>query len=434
MKKPYVVGLLLLLLSGCASYSSSFQRIELLLAQQKPREALLELDKHPVSGADKLLYLLDKAMLQRMSGLYAESNASFEAAKKVIESLQGTSLVEQAGALTLNDSVMSYEGESFEQVYIHLYEALNYLALGQLDEARVEALQVDERFKALAEDNGESLIAGAFARYLAGMIYEAEGEVDQAMVSYRKAYEMYRKQGKTLGVAAVPRFLQQDLLRLSKQLGLMDEFEAYKKQFKDVAEQQSGHEADMGEVVLLLHAGLAPIKRVRDVFINTDDGVPVRISLPVYQSRPTVVKGATLQVGNISRDAVLVDNVDAMAKVSLEKRRPAMVARLVARAVAKAALSNKAEQQGGELAGLLVDVAAMATETADTRSWLTLPKHIYLFRMALPEGEYPALLTLVGTQGQALTEIDLGTIHIKSGRILFMDKTYIPPSSFGRVM
>ncbi len=133
MKKPCIVGLLLLLLSGCASYSSSFQRIESLLAQQKPREALLELDKHPVSGADKLLYLLDKAMLQRMSGLYAESNASFEVAKKVIESLQGTSLVEQAGALTLNDSVMSYEGESFEQVYIHLYEALNYLALGQLD-------------------------------------------------------------------------------------------------------------------------------------------------------------------------------------------------------------------------------------------------------------------------------------------------------------
>ena len=434
MKKPYIVGLLLLFLSGCASYSSSFQRIESLLSQQKPQEALLELEKHPAKGADKLLYLLDKAMLQRMNGLYAESNASFEAAKKVIESLQGTSFVEQAGALTINDNMMSYEGESFEQVGIHLYEALNYIALGQLDEARVEALQVDERLKALAEDSGDSWVEDAFSRYLAGLIYDAEGEADNAMISYRKAYEVYRKQGKTLGVAAVPRFLKQDLLRLSKQLGLMDEFESYKKLFKDVAEEQNDREADMGEVVLLLHAGLAPIKRSQSLFINSDEGVPVRISLPVYQSRPTVVTGAKLNIDSASQVAVLVENVDAIAKVSLESHKPAMVARLVARAVAKAALSNKAERQGGELAGFLVDVAALATETADTRSWLTLPKHIYLSRMALPEGEYPASLTLVGTQGQTLTEIDLGTIHIKPGRILFIDKTYIPPLPLRRMM
>jgi hypothetical protein len=133
------IGLLLVSLSGCASYSNSFQKIEQLLVQQKPEAALLELETNPKSGKDKLLYLLDRAMLQRLNGLYVESNASFEEAKELIESLQGTSLLEEAGTLTLSDSARSYEGEDFEQVSIHIYEALNYMALGLWDEARVEA-------------------------------------------------------------------------------------------------------------------------------------------------------------------------------------------------------------------------------------------------------------------------------------------------------
>ena len=150
MSKLLTIGLLILL-TGCANYSSDFQHIEVLLQQQKPQEALLELEQHPVSGKDALLYFLNKAMLERMNGLYVESNASFEQAKEIIESLKGVSIQEQVGSLAINEGTKSYEGEPYEQMAIHIYEAFNYIALGQLDDARVEALQVDLRLQALAQ-------------------------------------------------------------------------------------------------------------------------------------------------------------------------------------------------------------------------------------------------------------------------------------------
>ncbi len=418
MHKLYTLGLLVLFLSGCASYSNSFQQIESLLVQQKPQEALVELEKKPASGRDRLLYLLDKAMLQRMSGLFAESNTTFEEAKKLIASLRATSLVEQAGAVTINDSAMSYEGEDFEQVLIHVYEALNYIALGQLDEARVEALQVDERLKQLSEGE-DNIKEDAFSRYLAGLVYEAEHELDEAMIAYRKAYEAYQYESE-----ALPKLLKKDLLRLTYQLGLMDEFVKYKKEF-DMDDSFIEDAIGRGEVVVLLHAGLAPIKRSTSVFVNADDGVPVRISLPVYQSRKLAFSSARLTVGTTSVDLEVADDIDAIARASLESHKAAMTARLIARAIAKAAISKQAEKQGGEIAGFLADVAALATETADTRSWLTLPKRIYLSRLPMDDGEYQASLSLLGQQGEVIQNVNLGLITVRSGEKTFVEKTVV---------
>jgi len=424
MHKFYVIGLVVLFFSGCASYSSSFQRIELLLAQQKPQQALLELEKNPATGTDKVLYLMDRAMLQRMSGLYQESNATFEEAKKHIQSLKGTSLLEQAGALAINDSSMSYEGEDYEQVAIHIYEALNYIALGQLDEARVEALQVDLLLKAKATDES-SFVEHAFSRYLTGLIYESGGEFDNALIAYRKAEQAYEKSKKTLKVNT-PLYLKKDLLRLTKKLGLLNEYVAYKTKFSLDVDAPSDAK-DMGEVVLILHTGLAPIKRSQSLFVNTDDGVPVRISMPVYQSRASAIAGAQLMVGEHISQAEIVDNIDANARASLESHKGEMMVRLIARAVAKAAISNQAGKQGGELAGFLVDVVAMATETADTRSWLTLPKSILLSRLRLKSGVYPLRLELVGKHGASLGIVDLGEIDVQKGKLLFIEKMYISP-------
>ncbi|MCF6208590.1 MAG: hypothetical protein L3J61_04300 [Ghiorsea sp.] len=170
--KKLVVCLLLAVLSGCASYSQGFQKVELLLSQQKPELALQELEKNPSTVKNELLYLLDKAMLQRMSALYKASNTSFEQAKVLMDKLEATSMTEQLGALTINDSAMSYEGEDYEQIAVHIYAALNYIELGLWDEARVEALQIDERIKRLKEKRDGKAIEDPFARYLTGFIFE----------------------------------------------------------------------------------------------------------------------------------------------------------------------------------------------------------------------------------------------------------------------
>ena len=91
-----------------------------------------------------------------------------------------------------------------------------------------------------------------------------------------------------------------------------------------------------------------------------------------------------------------MEDIDAIARASLNARMPAITARAVARAIAKGVIQesvDKAGQKGDDAAvqligSLLVRVASVATERADTRSWLTLPANVQLARLALPPGSY----------------------------------------------
>lgn len=417
-----VICLLLAVLSGCASYSQGFQKIETLLSQQKPELALQELEKNPSTGTNALLYLLDKAMLQRMAGQYKASNASFEQAKVLMDKLEATSITEQIGALTINDSAMSYEGEDYEQIAVHIYAALNYIELGLWDEARVEALQIDERIKRLKEKHDGKAINDPFGRYLTGLIFEQGGEYSDAMIAYRDAYQTYQKYK-----LATPLFLQQDLLRLTKYLGLDQEHKTYMTQFSLKAYGAVRQLEKQGEVVLLIHHSLAPIKRAHELLVYSATGVPLRISMPVYQSRPNYIDQARLIVGDKSVQTVMVDSFDKLARLSLATHRAAITARLIARALIKKQAALHAKKKGGSLAGFLVDVAGMVTETADTRSWLTLPKHILFARLPLSAGTYPASLELMGANGHIVQVVDLGNIKVSKGKKTVLEKSFIGP-------
>ncbi|MDX8386938.1 MAG: hypothetical protein R8M46_00185 [Ghiorsea sp.] len=420
--KKFIICLCLVLISGCASYSSSFQKVEVLLSQQKPKEALAQLELKPQTGKNKLLYLLDKAMLQRMSGLHSQSNETFEQAKTLMEKLSVTSVTEQAAALAINDSMMSYEGEDYEQVAVHLFEALNYINLDLWDEARVEALQVDMRLKIIAQDNDVKFEEHAFSRYLTGIIYEQGKEWGDAMIAYRKAYQTYQKQKQP-----IPLFLKQDLIRLSQEMGLEKEHKEYKKSFAMDDGVSAYDLSKQGEVMVLLHQSLAPIKRSSSIFVSGAKKIEYRISLPIYQSRPTYVSSAVLTVGDKSAKAVVVNDFDHEARKSLARATPAMTARLLARAIVKKTAAKTAEKSNGNLAGLLVDVAGMVTETADTRSWLTLPKNIHFARLPIQAGTYPAKLTLLGKSGAVVRTINLGQLDVKNGKKVVLEQTFVKP-------
>jgi len=422
--KKLVVCLFLAVLSGCVSYSQGFQKVELLLSQQKPELALQELEKKPSTGKNTLLYLLDKAMLQRMNGLYEASNTSFEQAKVLMDKLEATSVTEQLGALTINDSAMSYEGEDYEQIAVHIYAALNYIELGLWDEARVEALQIDERLKRLKEKRDGKAIEDPFARYLTGFIFEQGGEYSDAMIAYRDAYQMYQRYKQP-----IPLFLQQDLLRLSKDLDLKQEYKTYTKQFAIKAVSSVRELQKQGEIVLLVHQSLAPIKRAHELLVYSATGVPLRISMPVYQSRPNYIHNARLVVGESSVTTVVVDSFDKLARLSLKTHRAAITARLIARALIKKQAAHQAEDKGGALAGLLVDVAGMVTETADTRSWLTLPKNIHFARLPISAGTHHITLELIGAAGHVVQVVSLGKVTVKQGEKVVLEKSFVAPYS-----
>ena len=431
--------IIMLGLGGCATYSGSFSVIQHDLATQQYDAALLNIEKESASTKDHVLYLLNKGMVLRMKRDFNASNIAFEAAKAEMDSLYAASVSENALSVMVNDSTVSYSGDNYERVLLHLYMALNYLELGQPDAARVEALQLDAKLREFAEKVPDSNYAeDAFTLYLTGMIYEDRGEWSDAMISYRSAYDVYKKYLTNYSLAT-PSTLKLDLMRMAKQQGLKDELAKYKSEFAiEPPNNSKGAASNLGELVFVLNNGLAPIKR--DKAINSFDvttGTMVRIALPSYESRINNVVAARITVADQQATTELVEDIDAIAKKNLEARMPAIIARSVARVVVKSVASKRARDLAlhnnnndnalaGMLGALAFQVAAVATERADTRSWLTLPSNIQLGRLSLPPGNYNVKVELMGTNQQVIATRDYPGIVIRKAHKTFLTQHWIP--------
>lgn len=444
----------ILALNGCATYSNSFTTVEHQLEKQQYDDALKTIDKQSKDKKDHVLYLLNKGMVLRMKRDFVASNESLEAAKHEMESLYAASVSENALSFVVNDATVSYAGDDYEQVLVHLYMALNYLELGQPYEARVEAQQIDIKLREIEEKiPGSKFTEDALSEYLSGLIYDELGEWSDAMISYRKAYEAYKKYQENFSVP-MPPMLKFDLVRLAKRQGLTDELARYEKEFDITPPKRNTADSDPeGELVFVLNSGLAPIKRERvirtfapppstivsarrraEYMEQPTPPVMVDIALPYYESRPNRVAGARISVSGRQADTQLMENIDAIARASLNARMPAITARAIARAVAKGAIQESVDRAGQNrddpavqlIGSLLVRVATIATERADTRSWLTLPADVQMARLPLPPGTYDVNVELLGNNGQVIETNVFPQVTIRKEHKTYLSQHTMP--------
>lgn len=423
-------------LCACASYSYTFKTVEQAIAQDDPQQALDVLEKIQGKGGiwnkGEVLYHLNKAMILRMQRQFEASNVEFENAKRLIEQYDAVSLTEQASSFLINDATRVYLGEPFEQVLLHFYAALNYLELDKTDEARVEALQVDLRLRQLNERIKDPIYTeDAFVRYLTGIIYEQLGEWSNAMIAYRKAYEGYQNYSKYFGVNT-PKSLQMSLVRLADQQGLNEELRSYKQKFAIEQWQDAFQRQRSGELVFVLNSGFAPVKKEKSVnALAPRSGQLVRVAVPDYQTRADNVGKVKLIATNKSTqkeqtvNAELVQNIDLIAIKTLQSQMPAIMLRAAARAVAKYNVTKQAQQQDQALA-LLTNIINVLTETADTRSWLTLPKNIYLARAALSPGQYDLKVEFLTAGGVMVAQKNYNDISIEQNKTRYISYHRVP--------
>jgi len=427
-----LAALALLLIQGCASYSDTVRELESAIVDQNAETGIRLLDKHRPSARNEALYQLNRAMLLRMNRQYELSNNALERAKKLIEQREALSVTEQTSTFIINETFTSFIGENYEQALIYFYAALNYIQLGDIEEARVEALQVDLLLKELAKKNSENqeiYTDDALTRYLAGMIYEELGEWSNALISYRKSYDAYQKYAGTFAVPPPP-FLKKDLLRLTEQQGLKDEFKKYKETFPQTTWLRNDQWQERGEVVFILHNGLAPIKENKVLsMLSPDTSQLLAIALPAYNVRPDPVTQVVITVAEHTVQAVAVKDIAAIATQNLESRLPWLTARALARATIKYNIVKKVGQEQGELAGLIANLATVITEVADTRSWITLPSKIFMARIALNPGTYTLSVDVYGPGKQRLTRLNFKEVTVVRNHKTFIERHWADPST-----
>jgi len=99
----------------------------------------------------------------------------------------------------------------------------------------------------------------------------------------------------------------------------------------------------------------------------------------------------------------MAEDLAAIARAELEADLPVIFARTLARAIVKYKVSDAAKDKWGELLGKVVNVATAATEQADLRAWLSLPRTIYVATIYTEPGPHAVAIdvALDATDGTA---------------------------------
>lgn len=437
--------LIISLMIGCASYK--FQEVITPLEAGTPEDAYTYLQKKAPKKPD-IPYQFELGLVAHYANHFAESSAALDIAGDIAEDRYTKSVSKELGSLVTSDKLRPYAGTQYERLLSHYYRALNYIYLNQLDSALIEcrrATALITYFK--GEDEKYDFFGAAFLAHFSGTLFEAAGEWNDALISYKQAAEYYKNAAEKTGVNT-PADIGHALLRLTRRLGFTDEFERYRAQYGEPPE----HPENYGELILFYESGYVPPKREENLIfpiLKTDkvddakDFVPtlitregavyeevkleylLRVAMPTIGSIRPRFSGISVTVeGNQETDGVLVEDVENIAIETFNKERPIILFRTLIRGVGKYLLFRQANKKN-EALGLLTNLAGVVSEQADTRSWQTLPNQIFMVRMPLPAGTHTLNLSFLGANGQVRGSQPVPDIEIQPNQITFLNhRTY----------
>ena len=410
---------LALLPLACATPGERFATVDRALTAEGPEAALARAESLGGGSGDEGLDLLHKGMLLHLVGDHEASNERLEAAARRMDALDPFSLTEGIGAVTVAETVRGFVGQPHERIALHLIRAFNFMATEQWDAARVEARQLDLRLNALGAGRSGFYRDDAFARYVTGLIYEQLGETDDARIAYRKAFQAYRDQEETTGVA-VPPPLQHALLRLTADTAFADEHEALRAVFGTPAGVDAGTAGEHGRIVLILGNGLAP--PLREASVNAQDprtGRLYRVAVPRYGDSRQPLRGVRLSAGDGTAEGAVAQDVDELARRSLDERMPGIMARAAVRVAAKDEMARQARAED-PLLGVLVNLFTFASERADDRAWTSLPGQYLLAEIPVTTATDSVTVELRGRGGRVWREtLDDLTVEPGTTRFVF---------------
>jgi hypothetical protein len=433
--------LLLSVLTGCGPSVNRYLLIEESLRANDPKraDAIVEQAEKEYGSKSRVLYGMDRGMTLQLAGDYQKSNAMLEEAEDEVDRLYTRKIRTETAAFLTNDNALPYEGDPYEQVLINALKAINYASLGEWQDALVEARRIDHRLNVLSDRTTDknAYRDDGFARYLTGILYESTGDLNNAFIAYRKAYEAFEAIHNWSHVS-VPTQLRVDLLRATDAMHLSQELMEYQRLFPETKWESSETTQRLAQVVVISYNGRAPRKedlfldlpisldalqlvllnrgfspanhqnnRVADSVLYGLNGRVVRVALPRLVPQRTQVRSDPVTLSSdtgvqLSARTEVVHSVTALAEKTLFDRLPGITAKALARAAVKYSLAEGAtrgaQQAAGKdagpwvglLVGLLTHGLAVASEEADKRSWQTLPDEIHLARLWVPPGQYQA--------------------------------------------
>ncbi len=409
---------LLLLLTGCATsslftpYPQQAEAYRQAASSDNYDHIAKQLEKR-TQGKDKLLYLQERGRIAQIQGDTTQSRQDFAAAIKLYDENDQAARIRlgetgsAVGSLMVNDNALAYRGQDYERIMLHSFQALNYWQDKDFEGAAVEFRRAtleqniakQKRDKEIAKAQEEARknevktnqleqqlggldtaaasvrnsIENAYAYYLAGVFREGTGDYNNALVDYKRAYEI------NPGLKLLPSDIQR------------------------VEQKQRGQRNDNADIVIAYEQGFIPPRESFDLPIPTIHGY-FAVSIPTYPGFSPVSPPLRVSGAQQHTETQVAAQLNAMAARALKEQLTAMLVRQTLRATLKYETQKQANDNLGLLGAFSAQIYNLVSEQADLRSWLTLPASAQVARFNVPAGEHK--LQLSGPRGNAQVTIN----------------------------
>ena len=382
-------------------FEASDYENSILYAQKK-----LKCRKNP-KGED-LLWAMQLGAVERMRKNYQQSTQYFDRAEEMLKYYDEKSEIgDTIGSIVASDNVTPYKGEEYDGVMINTYKALNFMAVGKMDLARVEFNRALDRQRRAKEKFSEEIgklkseleqkqqrnkfskanvenpktqellaqkypnlnnfeaypdFVNPFATYLAGLYFNLIGD-------YAKAADLLKE---SCGMVGDNPYIADDLATVEKILNGQAKLE--------------------NTVWLLFENGLGPVRKEFrldiPLFIVTNRIKYVGIALPKLEFRDKAYSHLLANSDGRSYMTIPVADMDRVVQTEFKKDYKGILTRAIISATAKAVAQYAMQQQGGNAASIASTMMAaysFASTAADVRIWTTLPKDFQVARFPKPK-------------------------------------------------
>jgi len=359
------------------------------------------------SEKNAIMLFLDKGLLEHYAGDYQNSSQSLQEAERLIEEAYTKSITAGFLSYIVNDNTKEYPGEDFEDIYLNIFNALNYYKKGDIDGALVEIRKLSStngKLDLLArkydykdpssgasleelakrEAGGAELPKGkkvefnnsALARYLAALFYLSDGKSDSARIELEQL-----------------------------QRAFLTNKDVYKNPIPKTVEQVRNVPKGKAMLNILCFSGMSPVKTEEQVthffpFFHSPALYVANFKLPKMVQRPSKIDRIEVVIdANKKVNLELLEDISAVVEETFSIRYANIVIKTYIRTLLKYAAADIAaaeiERRQGKNGGLAAFAAAYtakktleATEHADIRMSRYLPAKAYIGGIILEPGTY----------------------------------------------
>jgi hypothetical protein len=395
------------LIFSCATKSEAYRDIDNAVSKNEFDQGIEVIkksqdSKKPIYRENNAVSLyLDKGLLEHYAGNYSSSSADLQEAERLIQEAFTKSVTADLASYIANDNTKEYPGEDFEDIYINIFNALNYYNAGNIEGALVEIRKltwasgkldmlnrkydsIDTKATEGAARNASDLPQkksvefsnSALARYLGALFYLGEGNADSARIEFAQLRAAFASNTNI-----------------------------YSNPFPKSVENAQNVPDGKARLNIIGFAGLSPIKeeKINEFyfpFLYNNVLKSPRFKIPVLVKRPASINRIEIVIGNEKFNLELLEDMGAVIEETYNARLSRVLIKTYIRTMLKYAAIDIAavetiRRTDSELVTVLAIASALAareafdaTESADIRMSRYLPDKAYIGGINLDPGNY----------------------------------------------